>query len=218
MRAAGWLSGAVFAVGACGSPKAPETPSWYDDVQPIIQGSCAHCHGPTAAVTGSGNRFDVCDSTPFTDAGFSFVVPGKSGWLGGRKASNIAGFVVSDGGRAQMPPPPAGELSDYERDVIVNFSMNATCPKRPGNHKPTVKLLGKLNYTDTDLVLTVDVLDADAETVLGVVTAGPLDAPVATAQINGSGRNKLTLTGVTAADLPVHVKVSDGTDLVERDL
>jgi hypothetical protein len=220
MRNTTLLAPLVFAMaaGGCSSPTAPAAPNWFDDVQPIIQGSCAHCHGPTAEVTGNKNRFDVCDPTPFTDIGYSFVLPTKAGALRPSQLSLIAGEVTSEGGRALMPPPPAGELAAYERDVLVNWAMKAACPKRPGNHRPTVKVLGKLNYVNNDLVLTVDVLDADAETVLGVVTAGPVDAPVATAQINGSGRNKLTLTGVTAGDQPVHVKVSDGTDLVEKDL
>jgi hypothetical protein len=202
--------------GACSSPAAPAQPNWYEDVQPIVQGSCAGCHGPTAMVTGSNNRFDICDAAPFVAIGV--VLPAKAGFLKAGQPGLIAGQVADDEGRPAMPPPPGGELSKYERDVLTNWGNKVTCPKRPGNHKPTVKLVGNLNYTDNNLVLTVDVLDADAETVLGVVTAGPLDAPVATAQINGSGRNKLTLTGVTADDQPVHVKVSDGTDLVERDL
>jgi hypothetical protein len=209
----------LVATAACSSPQAPAQPNWFDDVQPIIQGSCGHCHGQTAAVTGSSNRFDVCDPAPFVEAGYSFPIATKAGALRSSQVTVIAGEVSpSEGGRALMPPPPGGELSAYERDVLINWANKPSCPKRPGNHKPTVKLVGKLNYTGGNLVLSVDVQDADMETVLGSVTAGPTDAPVATGQITATGRNKVTLTGVTADDQPVHVKVSDGTDLIEKDL
>jgi hypothetical protein len=211
--------GLVLALGACSPAAAPAHPSWFDDVQPIVQGSCAGCHGPTAAVTGNGSRFDVCDPAPFVEAGYSFPIATKAGALRSSQVTAIATYLTPDAsGRPLMPPPPAGVLSAYEQDVLVNWTKTAVCPKRPGNHKPTVKLVGKLDYTAGNLVLILDVQDADSETVLGSVTAGPPDAPVATGQITASGRNKVTLTGVTADDQPVHVKVSDGTALVEKDL
>jgi len=27
----------------------PDKPTWVDDVQPIMQANCFHCHGPTAS-------------------------------------------------------------------------------------------------------------------------------------------------------------------------
>jgi hypothetical protein len=202
----------AFAAGACSSATAPGTPSYYEDVQPIIQGSCAHCHGQTAPVTGLGYRFDICSPAAFAETGFVFEK--NTGVMNNVLAGLIAGDVTPDGDRAKMPPPPSGELSTYERDVLVNWAKKPSCPPRPNNHKPVVKLVGKLSYTDAGLTLTVDVTDADEETVLGTVTAGA----ALPAFISHTGRNKLTIEGVTADDQPVHVKVSDGTVLVEKDL
>ncbi len=211
----------ALATGACAPPTAPAKPSWAEDVQPIVQGSCSSCHGPTADVTGLAYRFDICDPAAFADTGYVFPK-----MTSGAVTKGVADFMkklVTDGPRPTMPPPPAGPLSDYERDVIVNWDANRDCGKRANNHKPTVKLVGKLVYADGDLTFTVEVDDADAETVVGTVTAG--DPPVTNAAgavvtglINNTGRTKITMKDVPADTQPVHVKISDGWTLVEKDL
>jgi hypothetical protein len=183
MRAGGRLFPIVL-FAACSSPQAPDKPTWAEDVQPIIMGSCGHCHGATAPDSGGSFRLDVCSRFTFVDTGVAFgencdtddadlscattgIVPGL--------LKSVLGQITSDGAEAPlMPPPPGGPLSSYERDVLVRWlTQNPGCGSRPGNHAPIVKAIGRPVYASDAVTVTLEVDDADGDQVLGSLFVGP---------------------------------------------
>lgn len=218
MRTARYLSTFVLLGGvACSAAEPPARPSWTEDVEPILRGSCGHCHGATADVTGMKYRFDICDpEVPMIkDLGITF------GPLTGAKplAQIIAASVTSvEGSRPKMPPPPAEPLNDYEFQVISRWASRAEnnadslCNTRRGNQNPRVSVVSAAEKKGDDLVITVDVSDADGETVVGKAQAG-----VETVNILGPGRHTLRFPGVPEGET-VSVTITDGVRTVTRDL
>src|SRR5262249_2139217 len=147
MRTTGWILALVTAAAACSNATAPANPTWADDVQPIIQGNCSHCHGSSAKANGMNFRFDICDAAAFIDTGVT--LPPSAGASNMVMAALIKNEITPhEGERAFMPPPPASPLPDFERDTLINWVAKHECGNRKGNHKPKAKLVGKLDFTD----------------------------------------------------------------------
>ena len=227
----------ALALGACSSAQPPDKPTWVDDVHPIIQGSCGHCHGPTAEITANGYRLDVCDSFVFADTGHEFgkncgtKMADASCDHTGAGTMSQATLIRNDvtpgsGSAAAMPPPPGGPLSDYEREVLVRWvAQGFPCGTRPGNHKPTLKLIGKPKYSGTEVAVTVEVTDADGDQVLGSIFVGPDCDPTSAGEcmmrargsITHSGRSTISFSGV-ADGAALAARFSDGWTTVAKDL
>ncbi len=217
IRAAIILS--FLGLGACSPKDPPAKPTWFDDVQPIFLGNCAHCHGAPSGVdkdgkivmpAGAGSRYDVCDKDAFTQAigdaevkfGISASLGGKGLWLNLVDTKDADGMKVPK--QNQMPPPPALRLTDYDIQVLKNWkAAKAPCGTRTGNHPPTAVLIAQ-KKTGTVLKLTFDILDADGDTVLGRIEAGT-DKPL---PIDRAGRHTVWFDGATTTP---RVFMSDGT-------
>jgi hypothetical protein len=179
-------------------------------------GSCGHCHGPTAEASGLQWRFDVCEAAAFASSGFVFPTPTRAG--AGRQANMLAGDVTS----GTMPPAPGAALATYEREVLVNWaalSAGSRCPKRPGNHAPTVKVVRRVVLEVGGTTVVLEVADADGDQVVGAVFAGPDCDPADTdaaakaeclarprALIPSTGRHTLTVESTDG----LVVRLSDG--------
>jgi hypothetical protein len=206
-------SGIIFMVvglglglASCAPPVVPQRPSWDQDVFPILQGSCNHCHGETVGRLPAqpAGRLDFCDPTPFADAGIT-----TPGFVGARlEGAQFPTYLRPMMGRtrASMPPPPAAELSDYERDVLLKWSADASmdkCNKQGRNREPDMRVIDKV-WDGNDLKLTVEVWDPDQDQVLGKVTVG-----AASAVIVASGRREVVVVGANEND-PITVLLHDG--------
>jgi hypothetical protein len=207
---------AAFA-GGCGQASVPDRPSWDQDVFPILQGSCNHCHGASrgektdASPMGEAlpvGRLDVCDTAPFIAA--LGAIPG---FVGGALAES-GGFednlkAIMRRPRAAMPPAPAPELSDYDRDVlfqwrkIVVASPSTACNKQTRNRDPKAELISRV-VDAGDLVVTVEVSDPDRDQVLGKVASGTAEQ-----LILSTGRRSFRFAGLTM-DAPIKVTLLDG--------
>jgi hypothetical protein len=195
----------------CAPPTVPTRPSWDVDVFPILQGSCNHCHGETVGrlVGQPVGRLDVCDPAPFVDAG---IMP--TGLLGAK----IEGALfeanlkpVMGATRPSMPPPPAAELSDYERDVLIKWGKDQNadkCNKQARNHEPDMRMIGDPVWDGDDLKLQIEVWDPDQDQVLGKITVG-----AATALIPSSGRREVVVSG---ADRNARIQVLLHDGIVSR--
>jgi hypothetical protein len=180
------LSGSLsLAALGCGTePPAPDKPTWVDDVQPILQANCFHCHGANAKQKGGNSlRWDVLDLTNprYADIGFGETreVPGdmKSG-LVFVSTNNPLHFgtvplftlpTMTDD--ARMPPPPATRLTPRDITVLQNWSMTGFTPgSHQPNHKPTISWLTK-NKT-----FVVD--DVDGDQVLGKLMCGDAEVSI----------------------------------------
>jgi hypothetical protein len=220
------LAGALGA-GACIMKDPPATPTWAEDVQPLLLGNCFHCHGAEVGFdkdgmairshgTPEGARYDIYDPMEYVDAVGDIEAINRLGVVPTRSPA-IAGILVqlvkSKDPHERMPPPPGLPLSDYEIQVLDNW-LKAKAPKgtRPDNSAPRAVLAGKPAARGPDLVVTFDVLDDDGDQVLGRIEGGTGKPQV----ISRSGRHTFTLPG--AAGTTPRVSLSDGWKKVDADL
>lgn len=180
-RASSFSAGCLLCAGAFSgacrsSHPVPEQPTWAD-VEPIVRGACAQCHGSNAKVAGSYGggtfRFDFYDMTDAVCGEAAEALRGNA--LGMTWATMMAADVTSPGSgwRSRMPPSPGDQLADWERETIVRWARK---PLRgtpsPENHRPSIELVGATQTTDRSLKLTAVVSDPDGEPVVGVLKVG----------------------------------------------
>jgi hypothetical protein len=204
----------MLLAGACAPAEPPARPTWDQDVRPILQGSCNHCHGETVGkMLMPLGRMDVCDPELFTAA--QITVPLGAIVEAGLFEANILRPMAGTT-RVSMPPPPASVLSTYERDVLVRWAkllpglnkvpgeVHPACEKQTRNRDPDMRLIGDPQLAGNDLRLVVEVWDPDQDQVMGKVTVG-----MTTATIPASGRREILIPGGQRGQ-PIEVVLVDG--------
>jgi hypothetical protein len=206
------FAGIASVAAACSPPAAVENPTWADDVYPIIQGQCLHCHGGTADETGSsdpakapghGTRLDfvnnsVCDDLAGTPA-YSFT--------------GIMSYIEPDNGVVPMPPAPARPLEDWQIETIRNWkSAKFPLGKPTNNHSPTLTVETKVS--GSKLTLSYVASDSDGDPVLGEIKVG--DNLWHRFTSTGSGNVTFDLTG-ESGKLQITARLCDGWKLVSLD-
>ena len=165
----GWLVGA----GCARQPTVPDQPTWAD-VQPILRGNCAGCHGSTAAETGLGYRLDLYDvSSDICGEAASAVgagTPMAAAW-----APKIATDITppESGGRERMPPLPGPSLLDWERETLLGWTkqpIKGGSP--PGNRPATIQVFGLPSTASDRLTFTALVSDPDGDEAIAAIRIG----------------------------------------------
>jgi hypothetical protein len=168
---------------ACGVQRpAPDEPTWVDDVQPILQANCFHCHGASFDSKAGRYRWDVYDlSDPrYLDVGFMVVeettpdsvstVPVRT-FMGALDAGHyrfILDFVSPDAtDQTRMPPPPATRLSARDVAVLKNWGVGPHM-FQPGSHQPNHP--PAISWVQPGRVVAVS--DEDGDQVLGKLDCG----------------------------------------------
>jgi hypothetical protein len=206
---------------ACGStPTVSDHPTWAD-VEPILRGACTHCHGATAAQTGSSGplvyRFDFYDMTAATCGDAAQALSGQG--LGHDWAALIKADVTSPGSgwRPRMPPAPASELTDWQRETIVRWASEPDPLKgepQRDNHRPDIQLGGDSSVANARLAFTAVISDPDNESVVGVLKIGDvslkMDRP-------GAFAATLDTSAWPAGLYPISATICDGWDSVTYD-
>lgn len=178
MRSTMFLLTGSLCVACEPAPQAPPDPTWAD-VEPILRGSCNHCHGATATQTGStidgqSYRLDFFDMTAAVCGDAARALP--SATLAAAWAPLIAAAITppTSGGRARMPPAPADELRQWERETLLRWAMAPARGLPPArNARPDIHIRGGAAMVNQRLELDVVVDDADGEPVVGVLEVGP---------------------------------------------
>jgi hypothetical protein len=173
MRTRGWLVASLLVLGsACGTEApVPDKPTWVDDVQPILQANCFHCHGANANYGKWGTkRWDVFDVSqqPYTDLGFMAGMDFTSPTTTAEKI--LIKTYIADPGEGRMPPPPATPLSARDIETITKWLDDPVEGTHSPNHKPTIAWITKGKR--------YEVLDADGDQVLGQLDCGGTMFPV----------------------------------------
>ncbi len=197
----------------CGSPEAPEHPTWAD-VQPILAGECTHCHGANAGNAGSGYRFDFFDMTTEI-CGDAANGMGVNVTLGKALASQISTAISTTDGsmRPDMPPLPAPFLADWEWQTILRWTADPQRgAPRGSNTPPTIRLddvqwdaLGVPVDKTLDLSAVVD--DADGDPVVGVLNIGGHSLKM---DRSGSFTTRLDTSSWPAGPIAVSAVLCDG--------
>jgi hypothetical protein len=182
MDARALLTSALFSAaltGGCApAPAAPEHPTWVD-VEPIIRGQCTHCHGPTAAVTGSTDsavyRLDFYEMTEAVCGPAAQAVTTTN--LARAWAPLIKNDVTPPPActRARMPPAPALGLEDWERLTLQRWSdqPDKGAPHRD-NRRPDIHLSASSAVVDKALKFVAVIDDPDGEPAVGVLNIGDM--------------------------------------------
>jgi hypothetical protein len=113
------FAGAGVALSACG-PVAPVSPTWKDDVRPLVLARCVRCHDspPTNAAPFTLNYAEFGQIPPSTAAlGPPDYAPGT--FLRGLGVATHSGHKPM-----RMPPPPSAALEDWQTEILDNWSVN----------------------------------------------------------------------------------------------
>ena len=158
----------------CSGPTAPAHATWAN-VEPIIAGECAGCHGASAGVTVANYRFDFYDMT-MASCGDAAQGLGADTPMAAAFADLIWQDISSDqpGTRPKMPPPPAPYLADWEWQTIRAWhddgAPRGNAP--PQNHPPQLRFSTSAAVADQSVDVTALVTDPDGDPVVGVLTLG----------------------------------------------
>jgi hypothetical protein len=202
----------LAAVLGCGTEApAPDKPTWVDDVMPILQANCFHCHGATASYDKWGtNRWDVYD---LTDPNYAMIGAGEVKDAEGRRIvvsakdkphfGTIPIYVSVDAtDDARMPPPPATRLSNRDITVLDNWAKTGfTLGSHNPNHRPVLVRLDQ----GKEFVVT----DEDGDQVKGKLDCGGTEV-----LLDRSGNQTLP----EGASAPCSGMLYDGFDLVSVEL
>lgn len=162
---------AAAALTAC-APEVPETPTWTEDVRPIVLANCVRCHTPPAIASAPDNvRFDKYDDEDRDGSGS----PDMYG--AGSEAMLMAVRVLAE----EMPPE--FPLLPRQQDVIAAWAEAGAPRGEPveGNRAPTMELVGDFERDDDLVVASYRIDDPDFDLVTGRVEADPDgDGPIIT--------------------------------------
>lgn len=194
----------ILLVTAAACASAPESPTWVDDVQPVLLANCARCHrGRPIGGAPADFRLDVYEDT---------VVDGRLI----RGAATMAEFVAERAGRLGEMPPDGPELTPRQRQILENWwasrpaGERPALGERPGNRAPTVTVLRRQLPTlgDPTVLLELQIDDADGDSPTGALFLG--DRLVWT-RLHGGRQTIVTSTAglPPEQEVPVQAFVSD---------
>lgn len=197
------------------APAAPESPTWNEDVRPILVSNCQRCHG-YPPIHGAPNTFrvDVCEDWTDDEDNTFFGA--------GSYAEGIA-FRTSEEALVRMPP--RFPLSDRQVEILKNWAATGSpcgdAALLPGNRPPAFELLDE--SVDGALV-TYDyaVADPDFEVIIGELIAEPQaggDPVIITRELHdGIGVATWDTSTVAPGIYNVVAVIRDGSVDVEADI
>ena len=168
-----WISLVFASLAAC-APGVPDSPTWADDVAPILAANCVRCH-TVPAIGGAPDSFrlDTYDDWTLDDGR---VIRGA-----GTMADYIRQRIAPASQAVPVMPPPEGfaRLTDRQIDVLVNWTENLGSdgrpergPARDGNRPPEMTIRSKTMNSDGALVIDYEIRDPDGEPVVGELAVG----------------------------------------------
>jgi hypothetical protein len=213
--------------GCTSAPVAPENPNWTDDVYPIVQGNCASCHGPG----GGQSRYDFAYDK--NDMGCADLVTALNKAISdaaakadsnadprdvpktiGQPSAALFKTVLTPDAALRMPPAPAGELPDWQRQVLEKWDGKRN--RRDNNAEPNANTVALPKSVSGDTKFFVDVSDDDGDQVVGLVRIEDVTIPVL-----GVGRTTVALKSgdvdkLSSGKHDVNVDLCDGQTKVTR--
>ena len=199
------------AVGASCTADVPTTPSFQQDIMPILAANCVRCHSyPTLGGAPKDFRLDVFGDTMVRldgpDAAPTIV-------LG---ASSLAGLSASRSASEARPMPPRFMIEEHQ---IATLQAWAQLPEsgearrgeaRPGNHAPTATV-AQIPVTGPVLQLRVTVADEDRDLVVGElwINDGTAERFVGSVR-SGTQTVEWLSTGSPVGTYAVTAKIDDG--------
>ncbi|MDZ4694083.1 MAG: hypothetical protein SGI86_02980 [Deltaproteobacteria bacterium] len=192
-------------IAACSPPGAVQDPTWADDVYPIVQGQCLHCHGGSAEKDGESYRLDMIDFAVCDDLGIG---------LDSYATLMLPVLEFDDVVKGPlMPPAPARPLEAWQLETIRNWkAAKSPLGKPTNNHSPTLTVETKVS--GSKLTLSYLASDPDGDPVLGEIKVG--DNLWHRFSSAGSGRVTFDLAN-ESGKLQVTARLCDGWKIVSLD-
>lgn len=193
----------LLGLAACADP-VPDAPTWFADVQPILNANCARCHG----------------ATPETDQIAAFrldrYVKDDASTL---DAYDYRDSIVARAVALQTPVmPPRGELSDRQRAILDAWVLAGAPKGARTNELPTAGLVAPdplPAQVDQELAVTIETADADGDGLVVSLAARDLTTGemwVVPAVLGGGMHDVAVDTGQMASthDYELSVVIDDG--------
>lgn len=214
------VASSFVVLGAC-LPDAPDTPSFQQDVMPILAANCVRCHG-TPAIGGAPEwfRLDAYSTAVLVPATLPPDDPQCTQGsappecadqvLAGANAlsATIAERVVDEA----RPMPPRFGLEEYQIETLQRWAqLGAPLGRaRPENRPPTATL-DDIAIEETQVRLIIRASDPDRDVVGGVLVASRPGQEIVIGAF-GSGRGELRweTTGVVPGTYSLHAHLEDG--------
>ncbi len=198
-------------------PEAPSSPSFQEDVLPILAANCVRCHGfPAIGGAPPAFRLDtfantvVTDGEPSTDCGARDAsMPEVEIVICG--AATYAPLVAARVTESSRPMPPRFPLEEFQTTTLVNWArMPERGAPRIDNHVPAIAV-ESVSQLDDLLTVTVNVTDLDRDLVVGTLVAEVAGRSRVVGSLR-SGRQELTwnVAGIPPGDYPLIANVDDG--------
>lgn len=163
------IAALLAAITACSD--VPDSPTWTEDVRPILVANCTRCHSPPY-IGGAppAIRFDIYNDITVVDG------PDL-----GEEADIVVTGVVNERGTAEFVAqrtadgemPPRYRLSDGQIETIQRWvDMDKPFGEpRPDNHLPTIELTDELVEEDNRVAVRYRIADEDFDLVTGILCA-----------------------------------------------
>jgi hypothetical protein len=204
---------AMAALTAGCAPDVPDSPTWTEDVRPIVIGNCTRCHSPPP-IGGAPDivRFDKYDDEDRDGDGTIDVFGARS------SAMTMATRVETE----EMPPE--FPLWSRQIDVIVAWAEGGA-PEGPpveGNQPPSMELLSNFEADGDLLVADYRIDDPDFDLVTGRVEADPdgdgAIVPVTFELFSGQSQIVWDVSDVPAGSYELVAEIEDGSATETIDL
>ena len=210
----------ILTVSSC-VPEAPETPSFQQDVLPILAANCVRCHGfPTLGGAPSAFRLDT-----FADVTISDGEVRDQPICGGDPSDPAAQVVICGAARYAVltavrikgearPMPPRFSLDQLQIETLENWARTAERGEpRPTNQLPMIEIE---DTTRVGALITVRtrVEDADRDLVAGTlrVRVGSVDRVLGPLR-SGTVEVVWDSTGVADGQYRLFAALDDGADV-----
>ena len=182
---------------------APKSPTFIDDIRPLVQANCIRCHThPAQGGAPDSFRLDVYDNTELVDGQLI------------RGAKTMAEYMAARAGtEGTMPPDFArGErLRGSFENWFPGIGTNPRLGAQASNAPPEALLLSELPASADNEVLTLEyqISDNDGDLVHGRLKVG--DVLVADDLHSGKGRVEFSAATFANGEYEIVAEISDGT-------
>lgn len=195
----------LWALGGC-APEVPATPTWTEDVRPLLMANCARCHtDPPIQGAPSFLRLDSYEDWP------NSIQDPAAG------AATLVESIIRRGSDEDNPMPPLiGPLNDRQIELLENWAQAGTPRGEPmaGNTAPEVTIQpGQIDQANQTVTIQYEITDVDDDFVLAALRAddGTESVLISATLRRGAGEVVWDITDVPGATYDLSVELDDGS-------
>jgi hypothetical protein len=207
----------LVVMAAC-TAEVPDTPSFQQDILPILAANCIRCHGdPPLGGAPSHFRLDAFEDMVVRDdaisptCGDDLADPVVDGVVCG--AGTMARLSATRLRDPFYPMPPRFSLDDPQIETFERWAtMGGRGAPRPGNHAP-VASIEELLQIGTVVHMRVHIEDSDRDVVSGMLLTAVDGQPRRIGALrSGTLELRWESSGIAAGTYPLTATLDDGSE------